>query len=227
MKTDQQLENEVFAEIKNCPYLRSDNLSIGVEDGVVTLSGQVVSLKEKWAAEEVAGRVVGVRAVAVNIEVNLLNQDQLTDTELARRVVNLIDMIYPMHPYRIAVTVENGEVTLKGEVDWHYQIQHLLAMLREIRGIRNIHCALLVKPGMQPADVKAKIETSLKRLLRNDWGTINISVLDGKIVISGYVTSRHHKQEVVEIAWAIPGVSYVEDHLVVDAFMAPALEHRA
>ncbi len=221
MKTDQQLETEVFKEMEVCPYLKPDNLSIGVKDGVVTLSGQVGSLKEKWAAEEAAWKVSGVRAIAVNIDVNLLNKDQLTDTELAQRVVNLIDMMHPLHSYSIDVTVENGELTLSGAVDWNYQIQHLTAMLREIRGIRKIHCGLRIKPNMQPVDVKARIESSLRRLLDKECGAINVSVIDGRIVISGYVTNRHHKQEVVEVAWAIPGVTYVEDHLVVDPFVVP------
>lgn len=227
MKTDQQLENEVFEELKHCPYLDADNLSIGVADGVITLSGQVASLKEKWASEEMAWRVSGVRAVAVNIEVNLLHEDQLTDTELARRVLNLIDMVHPMHPFGIDVTVEDGVVTLRGLVDWHYQIQHLMTMLKEIRGIRKIQCDLSVKPNMQPSDVKSRIEASLKRLLSKECGAINVSVFDGQIVISGYVTNRHRKQEVIDIAWAIPGISYVEDHLVVDPFIAPVLEQGA
>lgn len=221
MKTDQQLENEVFKELESCPFLNADNLSIGVKDGVVTLAGQVGSLKEKWAAEESAWRVAGVRAIAVNVQVNLLHKDQITDTELAQRVLNLIDMMHPMHPYCIDVMVEDGELTLTGSVDWNYQIQHLLAMLKEIRGIRKIHCGLNIKPTMQPADVKARIEESIKRLLHKESGAINVSVIDGRIVISGYVTHKHHKQEVVEIAWAIPGVTYVEDHLVVDPFVVP------
>ena len=219
MKTDQQLESEVFKEMEGCPFLRADNLSIGVKDGVVTLSGQVASLKEKWAAEEAAWKVAGVCAIAVDIDVNLLNQDQLTDTELARRVVNLIDMIHPLHPYCIDVKVEDGEVTLTGFVDWNYQIQPLMAMLREIRGIRKIHCDVRVKPSMQSEDVKDRIKLSLRRLLGKQSGAINVSVIDGRIVISGYVTNRHHKQEVIDVAWAIPGVTYVEDHLVVDPFI--------
>ena len=83
MKTDQQLENEVFKELESCPFLNADNLSIGVKDGVVTLAGQVGSMKEKWAAEESAWRVAGGRAIAVNVQVNLLHKDQITDTELA------------------------------------------------------------------------------------------------------------------------------------------------
>jgi len=218
MKTDQQIEIEVFKEMEMCPFLRADNLSIGVKDGVVTLSGQVGSLKEKWAAEEAAGRVAGVIAIAINIDVNLFDQDQLTDTELARRVVSVIDMMHALHPYSIDVRVEGGEVTLTGFVDWNYQIQHLLAVLREVRGIRKIHCDLHIKPSMQSDDVKARIQSSLKRLLGAQCGAINVSVLDGRIVISGYVTNRYHKQQVVDVAWAVPGVTYVEDHLVVDPF---------
>lgn len=221
MKTDQQLESEVFIEMQACPYLKSDNLTIGVKDGVVTLSGQVGSLKEKWAAEESAWKVLGVRAIAVNIDVNLLNKDQLTDTELAQRVVSLIDMMHPLHSCSIEVTVEDGELKLSGAVDWNYQIQHLMAMLREIRGIRKIHCGLRIRPNMQPADVKARIQSSLRRLLDKESGAINVGVIDGRIVLSGYVTNRHHKKEAADVAWAISGVTHVEDHLVVDPFVVP------
>ena len=92
-------------------------------------------------------------------------------------------------------------------------------MLREIRGIRKIHCDVRAKPSMQSEDVKDRIKLSLRRLLGKQSGAINVSVIDGRIVISGYVTNRHHKQEVIDVAWAIPGVTYVEDHLVVDPFI--------
>ncbi|MEY4283599.1 MAG: hypothetical protein RL111_274, partial [Pseudomonadota bacterium] len=72
MKTDAQLETDVYLAIRMCPYLQSDNVTMGVRDGVVTLSGQVHSLKEKWAAEEAVWGVVGVRGMAVNLDVNLL-----------------------------------------------------------------------------------------------------------------------------------------------------------
>ena len=223
MKTDAQLETDVYLAIRMCPYLQSDNVTMGVRDGVVTLSGQVHSLKEKWAAEEAVWGVVGVRGMAVNLDVNLLNVNVINDTELARHVVALIDMIHHAHPYSIDVQVENGELTLKGHVDWQYQIQHLLDMLRQVRGIRAIHCHLHIRPGMQAKDVKGRLEAAIRRLLHEACGAINVSVNDGRIVISGYVTSRVHREAVVELAWAIPGVTSVEDHLVIDPFVTPCI----
>lgn len=221
MKSDAQLETEIHSALNMCPFLRTDDLSIGVKDGVVSLNGQVHSLKEKWAAEEAVWSVIGVRGMAVHLDVTLLNIHEISDTELARHVVALIDMIQHAHPYSIEVKVESGEITLNGYVDWNYQIKHLLGLLKEMRGIKDIHCNLSIRSGMQAKNVKSKLEAAISRHLHLSSSTINIGVNDGQITLSGYVTSRAYREAIVDLAWAIPGVNRVENHLVIDPFITP------
>src|SRR5437879_3876552 len=69
--TDEQIQRDVLAELKWDARVQPNEIGVAVKDGVVTLTGWVDSYTKKWAAEEAAHRVRGVRAVANDIEVRL------------------------------------------------------------------------------------------------------------------------------------------------------------
>ena len=71
MKTDTELQQDVMNELKWEPTIRAAEIGVGVTDGVVTLSGNVDSFYEKWAAERAVARVFGVKAVAEELKVRL------------------------------------------------------------------------------------------------------------------------------------------------------------
>ncbi len=71
MKTDMQLQQDVIEELKWDQSLNSTAIGVEVSDGVVTLAGHVASYSEKWNAEAAAQRVSGVKALAVELDVNL------------------------------------------------------------------------------------------------------------------------------------------------------------
>ena len=92
-----------------------------VKDGVVTLTGTVDSYFKKWAAEEAAHRVAGVKAVANDIEVRLTSER--TDADIAAAVARALEWDAFIPPDKVKVTVSKGWVTLEGEVEWQYQKQ--------------------------------------------------------------------------------------------------------
>lgn len=69
MKTDRELRQDVLDEFRKVPAIETVEIGVGVKDGVVTLSGIVDSHNKKWAAERTAARVIGVRALAEQIQV--------------------------------------------------------------------------------------------------------------------------------------------------------------
>jgi len=71
MKTDTELQQDVMDELKWEPSIEGVEIGVSVRDGVVTLSGYVDSYIKRWAAERVAARVFGVKAVAEELEVRL------------------------------------------------------------------------------------------------------------------------------------------------------------
>jgi osmotically-inducible protein OsmY len=88
---------------------------------VVTLTGHVGTFAEKHAAESAAGRVKGVKAVAEEIEVKLPFAMKRTDDQIAEAVLDRLAWDVSVPKDRIKVKVENGWITLTGDVDWHFQ----------------------------------------------------------------------------------------------------------
>ena len=72
MKTDEQLKNDVMAELRWEPTVTASDISVSAKNGIVTLSGSVPHYAEKWAAERATQRVEGVKAIAEEMEVNLM-----------------------------------------------------------------------------------------------------------------------------------------------------------
>ena len=70
-RTDEQIQKDVLAELKWDARVQPNEIRVVVKDGIVTLTGWVDSYSKKWAAEEAAHRVRGVKAVANDIEVRV------------------------------------------------------------------------------------------------------------------------------------------------------------
>ena len=86
IRTDQETQKDVLAELKWDAQIQPNEIGVSVKDGVVTLTGWVDSYLKKWAAEEAAHRVAGVKAVANDIEVKLATER--TDPEIAAAAVD-------------------------------------------------------------------------------------------------------------------------------------------
>src|SRR5258706_16105666 len=116
VRTDTQIQQDVLAELKWEPRVAPNEIGVSVKDGVVTLTGSVDSYVKRWAAEDAAHRVRGVKAVANEVEVRLSPADERTDADIAAAAVRALewDAFVPIE--KIQVTVSKGWVTMKGEV---------------------------------------------------------------------------------------------------------------
>src|SRR5882672_1988435 len=137
-RTDTQIQQDVLAELKWEPRLSPNEIGVIVEDGVVTLTGWVDSYTKRWAAEDAAHRVRGVKAVANDIEVRLSTANERTDADIAAAAVRALewDAFVPID--RLDVTVSQGWVTLKGEVEWQYQKQDAERVVRRLTGVKGV-----------------------------------------------------------------------------------------
>ena len=59
--SDLDLKKQVEAELNWEPSVNAAEIGVGVKEGVVTLSGNIQSFSEKWAAERTAARVQQLR----------------------------------------------------------------------------------------------------------------------------------------------------------------------
>lgn len=126
---------------------RTNEIGVSVKDGVVTLAGWVDSYTKKWAAEEAAHRVRGVKAVANDIEVRLRGSSQRTDADIAAAAVRALQWDAFLSADKIDVSVSKGWVTLKGQVEWQYQKQEAERVVRRLAGVTGVTNLIVVKPG--------------------------------------------------------------------------------
>ena len=117
MSQDSQLQQSILAEFDWEPSVTAGHIGVTASGGVVTLSGHVDSYAKKLAAETAARRVKGVKAVAEEIEVRLPFETKRSDEEIAAAAVSRLAWNVSVPRDSIGVKVEDGWVTLTGQVD--------------------------------------------------------------------------------------------------------------
>ena len=214
---DSELRTAIQKELDWEPGLHANGIGVAVVDGVATLSGYVRSYPEKHEAEKVAGRVRGVRAVVANLEVRLPGDSVRTDEEIARVAAKAITWNTLLPPNSVKIAVENGRVTLQGNVEWHYQRKSASATVRYLTGIKEVNNHITVGPILRRDSVKADIEAALLRNAEVDAHQIQVTGHGDRVTLTGCVKSWAERQEAERAAWASPGVRDVNNRITVNS----------
>ena len=214
-KTDSQLQHDVIAELEWEPSVDHAVIGVAVNDGVVTLSGFVKSYPEKMAAEKATRRVAGVKAIAEEIKVRFASDPKTADHEIAKRILDMFAWNVSIPDQQIMVKVEHGWVTLTGTVDLFYQSNEARKAAGRVTGVIGVSNLLEVKKLPAAFDIKDRIMAAFKRQANLDAGSVTVVTDGGTVKLGGRVKAWNERGIAERAAWAAPGVTKVEDNIVV------------
>lgn len=214
-RSDEEIQWDALAELKWDARVAPNEIGVAVKNGVVTLMGHVDSYFKKWAAEDAAHRVRGVKAVANDIELKLPSTSERTDDEIAAAVANALESDVLLSPLQLQVTVSDGYVTLRGEVDWNYQKKEAERVVHRLWGVKGVTNLITVRARPTPEELKQRIEEALKRSAEIDAKQIQVESRGSKAILKGTVRSWAERDEVERTAWTAPGITEVENQLQV------------
>jgi osmotically-inducible protein OsmY len=215
MRSDSDIERDVKDELQWDPDTDATDIAVSVKGGVVTLAGYVKSYSDKYEAEAAAKRIAGVRGVANDLEIRLPSVDERPDPDIARDAVATIKAHLPISSENIKVVVQNGWVTLEGRVEWQYQRQTAENAVRRIKGVKGVTNLIQLKPRVQPEEVKKKIEEAFRRNAEVDANRIIVETNGSQVILKGTVRSWIEREEAERVAWSAPGVTNVDDRIIV------------
>jgi osmotically-inducible protein OsmY len=182
---------------------------------VVTLAGFTRSYSDRLEAEHAAKRVAGVHAVANDIEVRLPSIDQRPDPDIARDAIASLKAQLPLSHEKIKVIVKDGWLTLEGTVEWQYQKTTAENAVRKVKGVKGVTNVISLKPKVEPTEIQRRIQEAFKRNAEVDANRIAVETHGSEVILKGTVRSWIEREEAERVAWSAPGITRVDDRIVV------------
>ncbi len=215
-KTDHELKAAVVEELVWTPSINADQIGVSVNEGAVTLSGQVRTYPEKQNAVHAAMRVRGVAAVAD--EVTVTNDwAPRGDTDIAVEAAEALQRMVHIPMGSVQAQVHDHVVTLSGEVAWQYQREEARRAMIALRGVCGVVNTITLKPtaSVSPTRAKSSITAALVRNAQVDAGNIRVDVTGTVITLIGQVSSWAEYRQAEYAAWSSPGVTHVDNRLAI------------
>jgi len=211
-KGDSQLQKDVIDELAFDPMVDSTNIGVTAKDGVVTLTGTVPSYPEKVAAERAVKRVAGVHGIAEELKVDIPSMLHRTDADIVRAALVALDWNVTIPKDKVTVKVEDGWLTLEGELGWQYQKDVVRRAVEHLIGVRGVTNAINLKPTVSTGDVRAKIRQVFERAAEIDANQVQVDISDGVVTLRGSVHSWNEHDEAAHAASSVPGVKSVRNY---------------
>lgn len=216
MKTNSELQNDVQNAIQWEPLLHAAEIGVTARDGVVTLTGTVSNYTKKIQAENAAKNVGGVKAIVEKIEVHFANSWTKSDNEIATDVLNALKSSWSVPNEKVKVKVENGWITLDGEVNSNFQREAARRVISDLEGVKSINNQIKLKSENHDAIERKDVENALERNWSINAEDIMVKVNGTKVTLTGTVESLYQKVEAEQIAYNTKGIVSVDNELEVE-----------
>ena len=216
MRTDAQIKQDILEELAFQPNIDETQIGVVVKDGIATLTGLVFSYAIKIAIIKTVEKIAGIKAITEDIDIGYKTNTNRSDTEIAKAAINAIEWNASVPNDKIIVKVDNGWITLLGELEWAYQkdaARRTVECLSGVKGVTNN--ITLNQDTIQPNDIKDKISKAFERSAVIDALGITIETTDHAVKLTGKVSSVTEKREAEKAAFNASGVYAVQNELKV------------
>jgi len=212
-KTDTELKTAVAAELAWTPGVNGTHIGVAVNDGAVTLSGEVDTYPEKRSAEHAAFRVHGVTAVAEEITVRNTWLG-VNDTDIAREASEALERSVAVPDGMVTAAVHDHRITLSGQVPWHFQREAAETAVRYLKGVNEVLNGITIRPTASPDGIKDAITAALVRSAQFEGRHTTVTASPaGAVTLDGTVHSWSERRDAEHAAWSAPGVTDVTNRL--------------
>jgi len=216
MKSDSQIQKDVMDQLKWEPLLDSAQIGVAVRNGVVSLSGFVDTYYKKIKAEDAARKVAGVRALAEELQVGPSPFYHKSDSDIAETALSSLRQHTSVPNENIKIRVEDGIVTLEGEVDWNYQRKLAEQALEGLAGVRGIVNNLVIHSVATSENIKKRITDAFKRHAVLDASKLTAEIVGSKVILRGTVKSYVEREDAESAAYSAPGIFQVDNRIAID-----------
>jgi len=184
-KNNEDLQRDVQEAIKWEPMLNAAEIGVTAKDGIITLTGVVDSFAKKTEAEDAAKNVKGVEAVVEKIEIKFDGIGEITDTEIVDEILHAFKWNWSIPNDKVKVKVENGWVTLEGELQWNSQKEAAKKAVSNLIGVKFVTNNIVIKSETNDEISKRDIERALERNLYINDRFIRVHVSGNRVTLNG------------------------------------------
>lgn len=234
--TNARQEAQIWTTYSLSPYLRSNDLSVSVEDGKATLTGNVEEDVHKELAGAIAAGVTGIKDVDNQI---LVDADYKPPTSSTRGYGDVVDdatittavkskLLWSKHTEGMdtKVVTHNGKVELSGTVATQQAKQQAEKLAKNTDGVRSVSNQLLISNKTADSKGYGKEDSETGTLISDSWITtkvkstfmyssnvagadISVNTNNGIVTLAGKVDSGAEQALAIELAQNIRGVKSV------------------
>ena len=216
---DQQIQKQASAELAKRDKFQA--VTTSVEDGIVTLNGEVELYIDKVDAEKRVRKVPQVDGVRNHIRVASNVHDEVLREKLANKL-RYDRAGYGITFNNLTLAVQDGIVTIAGKVRDYPDRNSAVAIVETTPGVKDLIDEIDVAP-VSNTDDELRIRlaravyghSALQKYALDPQSPIRIVVENGNVELHGFVLSQLDKQLALSQARSVPGAFSVKDSLMV------------
>ena len=137
-----------------------------------------------------------------------------SDDDIARAAIDRLAWNSNLPKDAVKVTVQDGWVTLSGEVEWHFEHDEAAKDVRGLWGVVGVSNQISIKSRVNIHNLTSDISKALHRSWFDPTG-VSVTADGGKVKLAGHVKSWSERDLAGLTAWAAPGATDVENHLII------------